>query len=76
MISRNSRTIRFVADYIALPILFLVIIEYCSLIYLSRSHIGSVQTLFLLTLGVIALGMLSRGIVRRKFLGLMEEKKS
>ncbi len=63
MTIRNNPTFTFVADYIATPLLFVLIIGYCGLIFISRSFLGILPTASLIGLGVLGLFLLVRGIV-------------
>ena len=66
MINRNSPAFIWFVDYIAIPSLFLIIIVYCSLIFLSRSYLGVAPTTVLIGLGTIALLLLSRSVIHSK----------
>lgn len=63
MTYRNSPTFTFIADYLATPLLILLIIGYCGLIFISRSFLGVFPTVIMIGLGVFGLFLLGRGIV-------------
>ena len=66
MIRRNSHVLRKTSDYIAIPVLGLLILGYGSLIYMSRSYLGTGPTIVLMGLAVIALLLLARLVIHSR----------
>lgn len=57
MIDRNSPVFKKLVDYVIWPAIALLIVGYCTLIFVSRPFLGTVFTSVLLGLGVIALAL-------------------
>lgn len=60
MNSRNTALFNKFVDFIVWPAIALIIIVYCSLIFVSRSVLGTTPTFVLLALGAVALTLWAR----------------